>query len=58
MVPTDVTFLIVLISAAFIGICIAGFITFSKFLKIEKERGRRFRDVHGKQGAPNKSPKA
>ena len=54
MVPIDITIIIVLVVAAFLGICIAGFITFNRFLKIESERGKRFRSIHGR---PSKNDK-
>jgi flagellar basal body-associated protein FliL len=43
MVPTDITLIIILVVTLFLGICIAGFITFSRFLTIEKEKAKRFR---------------
>gem|GEM_PF-2857853 len=37
----------VLAATLFIGVAIAGFLVFYRFLNIEKERGKRFRSIHG-----------
>ncbi len=47
-VPIEITLVIILVAAAFVAVCIAGFIVFSRFLGIEKERARRFRKVNTK----------
>ena len=47
MIPPDVALVMVLAATLFMGVAIAGFIVFYRFLNIEKERGKRFRAIHG-----------
>lgn len=42
-------FVIGLGSFLVIGVFTIGFITFGRFLKSEKEKGERFREIHGKK---------
>ncbi|MDR3692822.1 MAG: hypothetical protein P4L46_25810 [Fimbriimonas sp.] len=43
MVPTDIKLVIVLVVVAFLGVSIAGFFTFFRFLEIERQKAKRFR---------------
>jgi hypothetical protein len=39
----------ILVTGAFLGVTVAGFRVFSRFLDIEKARAERFRAIHGPQ---------
>jgi len=48
MPPLDISLFILLIVIVFTSVGVAGFVTFARFLNIEKERARRFRVIHSK----------
>jgi hypothetical protein len=48
MTDSELLTVIAIGSVAVIGVFIAGFIFFGRFLKSEKARGERFREIHGK----------
>jgi hypothetical protein len=44
----QLAFIILLGSSLVIGVFTFGFITFGRFLRSEKEKGEKFRELHGK----------
>ena len=45
----QLAFIILLGSSVVIGVFTFGFITFGRFLRSEKEKGEKFRELHGKK---------